>query len=72
MRPVGLRKTLPLRLQKAKSERRGDDGVASLGSVHGGENSEDVVAGDLAQVVVSARPVRQRREDAVQVVVARG
>ena len=49
-----------------------DEGDAAPWPLQGGEDGEHVVAGDLAQVVVAARPHHQRRADAVEIVPARG
>ncbi|MGE7439798.1 hypothetical protein [Kitasatospora sp. NPDC001175] len=40
---------------------QGDQGVLALGAVDGFQVGEDVVAGDLAQVVVAVRPLQQHR-----------
>jgi hypothetical protein len=48
MRLVGLRKIVPFFLQAAKQRPEADEGVAAPRPVQGGEDGEDVVAGDLA------------------------
>lgn len=54
-------------LRPGEQRPQGDQGVLALRAVNGAQVAEDVVAGDLAQVVVAVGPFQQHRPDSVEV-----